>query len=112
MPPIPPPPQNRSCWWSGGRGTRITAINRAAQQAGAHVGQMLTDARAACPLLMVYQAQPEADDDMLQRLALWAGRYSPITSIDTVARQIQSRRISACCSISAAVPICFVARKS
>ncbi|MEP4174936.1 MAG: DNA polymerase Y family protein [Rhizobiaceae bacterium] len=69
----------------GVRGTRITAINRAAQQAGAHVGQMLTDARAACPLIMVEQAQPEADDDMLQRLALWAGRYSPITSIDTTA---------------------------
>jgi len=69
----------------GVRGTRITAINRAAQQSGAHVGQMLTDARAACPLIMAEQAQPEADDDMLQRLALWAGRYSPITSIDTTA---------------------------
>lgn len=69
----------------GVRGTRITAINRAAQQAGAHVGQMLTDARAACPLILVDQAQPEADDDMLHRLALWAGRYSPITSIDDTA---------------------------
>ena len=69
----------------GVRGTRITAINRAAQQAGAHVGQMLTDARAACPLIHVAQAEPEADDDMLQRLALWAGRYSPITAVDASA---------------------------
>ncbi len=69
----------------GVRGTRITAINRIAQQAGAHVGQMLTDARAACPLVSVDQAQPEADTDMLERLALWAGRYSPITAIDTTA---------------------------
>ena len=49
----------------GVRGTRITAVNQAAQQAGAHVGQMLTDARAACPLLGVEQANPEADIDML-----------------------------------------------
>ncbi len=67
----------------GVRGTRITAINHTAQQAGAHVGQMLTDARAACPLISVDQAEPEADSDMLERLALWAGRYSPITAIDT-----------------------------
>ena len=40
----------------GVRGTRITAINSAAQQSGAHVGQMLTDARAACPLIRVDQA--------------------------------------------------------
>lgn len=69
----------------GVRGTRITATNRAAQQAGAHVGQMLTDARAACPLVAVEQAQPEADHDMLERLALWAGRYSPVTTMDTTA---------------------------
>lgn len=69
----------------GVRGTRITAINRAAQLNGAHVGQMLTDARAACPLILVNQAEPEADDDMLERLALWAGRYSPITAIDDTA---------------------------
>ena len=69
----------------GVRGTRITAINSTAQQAGARVGQMLTDARAACPLLLVEQANHEADDEMLQRLALWAGRYSPITAIDTSA---------------------------
>ena len=66
----------------GVRGTRITATNSMAQDAGARVGQMLTDARASCPLLMVEQARHEADDLMLERLALWAGRYSPITSLD------------------------------
>ena len=69
----------------GVRGTRITAVNQAAQQAGAHVGQMLTDARAACPLLGVEQANPEADIDMLERLALWTSRYSPVTALDKTA---------------------------
>lgn len=67
------------------RGTRITALNKAAQQTGAHVGQMLTDARAACPLLTVEQAEAEADTDMLERLAVWAGRYSPIAAMDKTA---------------------------
>lgn len=69
----------------GVRGTRITATNGAARQAGAHVGQILTDARAACPLIAVEQAEPEADTDMLERLALWAGRYSPIIARDDTA---------------------------
>lgn len=69
----------------GVRGTRITAANAAARQAGAHAGQMLTDARAAYPLIGVEQAEPEADTDMLERLALWAGRYAPITALDNTA---------------------------
>ncbi len=66
----------------GVRGTRITAVSALAQQSGARVGQMLTDARAVCPLLTAEQACPEADDDMLERLVLWAARYSPITAMD------------------------------
>ena len=69
----------------GVRGTRITATNAAARAAGAAIGQMLTDARAACPHLMVEQADAEADDDMLQRLALWCQRITPVTAIDTSA---------------------------
>ena len=76
----------------GVRGTRITAVNQAAQQAGAHVGQMLTDARAACPLLGVEQANPEADIDMLERLALWTSRYSPVTALDKTAADLDSVR--------------------
>ena len=55
----------------GVRGTRITATSALAQQSGARVGQMLTDARAACPLINVEQACPEADDR-------YAGEISPV----------------------------------
>ncbi len=69
----------------GVQGTRITAVNEPAFQAGAQVGQMLTDARAACPLIGVEQADPEADEDALQRLALWCTRFSPIVALDQTA---------------------------
>ncbi|MEO0545992.1 MAG: DNA polymerase Y family protein [Pseudomonadota bacterium] len=67
----------------GVRGTRLTACSLEALDAGVRVGQMLTDARAACPLLRVESADPEGDEDMLQRLALWCSRYTPITALDT-----------------------------
>lgn len=69
----------------GVRGTRITAANEAALQAGATTDQMLTDARAACPSILVEQANPQADADFLQRLALWSTRYTPMAAIDMTA---------------------------
>ncbi|MGN6550919.1 MAG: DNA polymerase Y family protein, partial [Pararhizobium sp.] len=66
----------------GAKGTRITAANAAAFQAGAAIGQALTDARAACPVLRVEQADAEADADFLEALARWAMRYSPIVAVD------------------------------
>ena len=71
----------------GVRGTRITATNAQAEAQGARVGQMLTDARAACPHIMVEQANGQADEDMLERLVLWAGRYSPIAARDETAAE-------------------------
>ena len=66
------------------RGTRISAINRVAAQAGATIGQRLNDARAACPLIGVEQGDPESDAAFLTRLANWALRYSPIVMVDDV----------------------------
>ena len=64
------------------RGARIAATNEAARMAGACVGKMLSDARAACPFINVEKTTPEADATMLKRLALWASRYSPIVALD------------------------------
>lgn len=66
----------------GARGTRIAAANAAAFEAGAAIGQPLTDARAACPGLRVEQADGGADADLLEALARWAMRYSPIVAVD------------------------------
>lgn len=66
----------------GAKGTRITAANAAAFEAGAAVGQALTDARAGCPTIRVEQADREADAALLEALARWAMRYSPIVAID------------------------------
>lgn len=66
----------------GAKGTRITAANAAAFEAGAGIGQPLTDARAGCPTLRVEQADGQADADLLEALAVWAMRYSPIVAVD------------------------------
>lgn len=66
----------------GTRGTRITAVNGPAARAGAMIGQALKDARAIYPLLQVEQADPDADIKLLDRIAHWALRYSPIVMMD------------------------------
>ena len=64
------------------RGIRITAVNAAAHKAGAYAGQALNDARANCPHVVTENADSEADQAMLFRLANAAMRYSPIVALD------------------------------
>ena len=64
------------------RGIRITAVNAAAHKAGAYAGQALNDARAACSKLVAENADAEADQAMLVRLANAAMRYTPIVALD------------------------------
>jgi protein ImuB len=64
------------------RGLRIMALNDAARRAGAHAGQPLADARAACPGLIAEQSDDEADEDLHGRLAAWALRWTPIVARD------------------------------
>src|SRR5262249_52828233 len=56
---------------------RVTAANAAAEQDGIRMGEALADARAKAENLQVRAADPAADDAALQRLALWATRYTP-----------------------------------
>src|SRR5690348_8445086 len=55
---------------------------KAAAERGARVGARLTDARALDPALVAIAADPEGDAALMQRLAAWAGRWSPLVEVD------------------------------
>src|SRR6185295_6215599 len=62
-------------------GPRIAALNAAAEAQGLATGDTLADARAKTTgLLQVRPVDPAADQAALQRLALWATRYTPAVS--------------------------------
>lgn len=60
----------------------VTAANRAAEAAGVRAGMTLADARAVEPALAVFDAEPESDARLLERLAGWCTRYTPWTAPD------------------------------
>jgi protein ImuB len=47
-----------------------------------HTGQALADAQAMYPALTLRPADPEADRTFLERLALWAMRFTPLAACD------------------------------
>jgi protein ImuB len=55
-------------------------LNEAAEAAGLAVGEPLSDARAKAGFLQVHGTDAAADDAALQRLTLWATRYTPTAS--------------------------------
>jgi len=66
---------------TGAKGVRIHAISKGAMYQGIRVGQALNDARAICPHLGVYAAEPQIDQYSLRSLALWCDRYSPSVAL-------------------------------
>ena len=54
----------------------------AAAERGARAGARLTDARALDPALVAMPADPDGDAALLERLARWAGRWSPLVEVD------------------------------
>ena len=66
----------------GAHGPIIHAVTRAAAERGAQAGARLTDARALDPALVAVPADPAGDSALLQRLARWAGRWSPLVEVD------------------------------
>jgi protein ImuB len=66
----------------GTHGPIIHAVTRAAATRGAKAGARLTDARALDPALVALPADPQGDEALLQRLAKWAQRWSPLVEID------------------------------
>src|SRR4051812_46995315 len=66
----------------GTHGLIIHAVTPAAAERGARPGARLTDARALDPSLVAVPADPEGDAALVQRLAKWAGRWSPLVEVD------------------------------
>jgi protein ImuB len=66
----------------GTHGLIIYAVTRAAAERGAQPGARLTDARALDPALIAVPADPEGDGALVERLAAWAGRWSPLVEVD------------------------------
>lgn len=66
----------------GTHGPIIYAVTEAAAERGARPGARLTDARALEPALVAVPANPTGDAAMVERLAQWAGRWSPLVEVD------------------------------
>ena len=66
----------------GTHGLIIHAVTKAAAERGARAGARLTDARALDPSLVAVPADPAGDAALVERLARWAGRWSPLVEMD------------------------------
>jgi protein ImuB len=61
---------------------RITALDEASETFGLRIGQGLAEARAICANLDVIEADPAADRALLEALADWCDRYTPLVALD------------------------------
>jgi len=61
---------------------RLTAVDRKAAQMNLRVGMPLADARAMIPTLKVVEADEEADRKLIERIADWCDRYTPLVALD------------------------------
>src|SRR5262249_5469563 len=61
---------------------RLCAVNDAAAALGLIIGMPLADARAMYPNIMVADADPAADFAVLEAVADWCGRYTPLVGLD------------------------------
>ena len=66
----------------GPHGPIIHAVTSAAAERGARTGARLTDARALDPALVAVPADLAGDAAMVERLAKWASRWSPLVEVD------------------------------
>src|SRR3954469_12488337 len=61
---------------------RITALTDGVARLGLKVGMGLADARAMYPSLPVFEADFEADRRLLEAIADWCDRYTPLVGLD------------------------------
>ena len=66
----------------GTHGPIIHAVTAAAAARGARPGARVTDARALDPSLIAVPADPEGDSALVERLARWSSRWSPLVAVD------------------------------
>jgi len=72
--------QPLAAWTTVGNRRLLTAVD--APGTTLHAGQALADAQAMHPELLLRPAEPEADRALLERLALWALRFTPASAMD------------------------------
>jgi protein ImuB len=65
-----------------GRRREVVSANAAALKVGLRIGMPATKAQALVKDLVIQHADPVADAEALERLAIWALRYSPIVAAD------------------------------
>lgn len=58
-------------------GPVVYDVNSAALKVGLQRGQRIVDAKALCPQLISFEADPRSDAHALRRLAAWCRRWSP-----------------------------------
>ncbi len=61
---------------------RLTALNERAETIGLKQGQGVAEAKAICPDLDVVEEDPAADRKLLEAIADWCDRYTPLVAID------------------------------
>jgi protein ImuB len=61
---------------------QISALNDAAAHLGLEVGLPLANARAVCPDIQVFDADPVADAQTLNHIADWCDRFTPLVALD------------------------------
>ena len=65
-----------------GRRRDVVAANVAALKVGLRIGMPATKAQALVKELVIHHADPDADAEALDRLAVWSLRYSPVVASD------------------------------
>ncbi|WP_072999220.1 Y-family DNA polymerase [Mariniphaga anaerophila] len=60
----------------------VRAVNPALQKEGITSGMVLADVRAIFPEVAVFPSEPEADKKLLNNLAEWCFRYTPVVATD------------------------------
>lgn len=60
----------------------ITDINLLAQKAGIYPGMVVADARAIVPGIQVIDLDPQLREQLLQRIAQWCIRFTPVAAVD------------------------------
>src|SRR5215813_8561726 len=60
----------------------VYSLDDAAARYGLTVGQPLANARAICPHLQVFDADPAADARTLNDIADWCDRFTPLVALD------------------------------
>jgi protein ImuB len=60
----------------------LAAVNDAAAQLGLNPGMALADAKAMYPRLNVADAEPDTDARLLEAIADWCDRYTPLIGLD------------------------------